>query len=540
MTKARSLADFVSAGNPLEDGEINIADIAGLTTTTAELNLLSGVTSNIQTQLDTKVAKIDVTGASVGSATAIPVLTFNDQGQITVASEANVSSLTGATFDGATGVLNLATSDGNSLNVTLSSINADLLDGQHGTYYLDANNFVNMPSGYSGWTISDGTNSENVGDGNSVSFVGSGATSVAYNAATNTVTISSTDTNTDTTYSAGGGLSLSGTTFSHTDTSSQASVNNSNGTVIQDVTLDSYGHVTGLASVNLDSRYLPTSGGTINGNLDVNGLITSDRLRIPSATSDPTSPAGGDIYYNTSTNYIRIYDGSGSEWRDAIYLNEVDPYWSDVTILLRDGQYTNYGIASNAANGSGTTTGASDKPTGSNGSFFIDNDWFYVPYNAAFRNFNNTSGLTIEFYAKVTRTGGNHFMGRWSQNGGEFQFNISTPTSSTFRLSWRQEGSQGDLFGVDNTLGQNAWHHYAFVVDVPNKKARTYYDGTLINTATHSGTALYSNSENWHIGYKADSGSVWSGAAYIEGLRVTNQARYTTSFTPPPLPHPTE
>ena len=44
-------------------------------------------------------------------------------------------------------------------------------------------------------------------------------------------------------------------TLSHSDTSSQASVNNSNGTVIQDVTLDTYGHVTGLASVNLDGRY---------------------------------------------------------------------------------------------------------------------------------------------------------------------------------------------------------------------------------------------------------------------------------------------
>ena len=55
--------------------------------------------------------------------------------------------------------------------------------------------------------------------------------------------------------SAGGGLTLAGTTFSHTDTSSQASVDNSNGTVIQDVTLDTYGHVTALGSVDLDWRY---------------------------------------------------------------------------------------------------------------------------------------------------------------------------------------------------------------------------------------------------------------------------------------------
>jgi hypothetical protein len=83
-----------------------------------------------------------------------------------------------------------------------------------------------------------------------------------------------TDTNTNTTYSAGNGISLSSTTFSvaagggltqtstglsHTDTSSQGSVNNSSGTVIQDITLDTYGHITSLGSTNLDSRYYTES-----------------------------------------------------------------------------------------------------------------------------------------------------------------------------------------------------------------------------------------------------------------------------------------
>lgn len=53
---------------------------------------------------------------------------------------------------------------------------------------------------------------------------------------------------TDTTYTAGSGLDLVGTEFSHTDTSSQASVNNSGRTYIQDITLDTFGHVTGLTS----------------------------------------------------------------------------------------------------------------------------------------------------------------------------------------------------------------------------------------------------------------------------------------------------
>ena len=52
-------------------------------------------------------------------------------------------------------------------------------------------------------------------------------------------------------------VSVTGDTYTlkHHDTSSQASVNNSNGTVIQDITLDTFGHITGLNSYNLDNRY---------------------------------------------------------------------------------------------------------------------------------------------------------------------------------------------------------------------------------------------------------------------------------------------
>ena len=70
-----------------------------------------------------------------------------------------------------------------------------------------------------------------------------------------------------TTISAGSGLIGGGDlsanrTISHDDTSSQGSVNNSGGTVIQDVTLDGFGHVTGLESIDLDGRYVQTLTGT--------------------------------------------------------------------------------------------------------------------------------------------------------------------------------------------------------------------------------------------------------------------------------------
>lgn len=125
---------------------------------------------------------------------------------------------------------------------------------------------------------------EDIRDVIGAALVGSGATTVTVNDLADTITISSTDTNT--TYSAGAGLSLSGTTFSHSDTSTQASVNNSGTTFIQDVTLDTYGHVTGLASatvsipsvndatITIAAGTAMSGGGAFTTNQGVNETIT--------------------------------------------------------------------------------------------------------------------------------------------------------------------------------------------------------------------------------------------------------------------------
>lgn len=72
-SKARALANFISAGNPLADGTIDPVDINGLTANASELNILdgatvsttelnyvSGVSSAIQTQLNAKAATADI------------------------------------------------------------------------------------------------------------------------------------------------------------------------------------------------------------------------------------------------------------------------------------------------------------------------------------------------------------------------------------------------------------------------------------------------------------------------------------------------
>lgn len=91
---------------------------------------------------------------------------------------------------------------------------------------------------------------------------------------------------TNTTYTGSGAVTLTGTVFSHTDTSSQSSVDNSNGTVIQDITLDSYGHVTALGSYNLDGRYYTETE------------LDSDHMNFYVSASQPSTTKTGAIWFS--------------------------------------------------------------------------------------------------------------------------------------------------------------------------------------------------------------------------------------------------
>ena len=182
------------------------------------------------------------------------------------------------------------------------NINADLLDGQQGTYYLDWTNTTNKPDPRITITLSGDV----TGSGNTtLTDLANGSISITTTVAddSHNHVISNIgglqtalDNKVDETVNViagagltGGGALTANVTISHADTSAQASVNNSNGTVIQDITLDTYGHITAIGSVNLDSRYYTESeadsrfvnvtGDTMTGNLVVGGTLQSDTLR---------------------------------------------------------------------------------------------------------------------------------------------------------------------------------------------------------------------------------------------------------------------
>ncbi len=109
-------------------------------------------------------------------------------------------------------------------------------------------------------------------------------------------------------------------TINHDDTSSQASVNNSGSTYIQDVTLDTYGHVTGLTSAAIPTLNQDTTGSaaTLTTARNIAGVSFDGSADISLNNNAITNGAG----YTTNTGditgvSITTDSGSGSKAEDT-------------------------------------------------------------------------------------------------------------------------------------------------------------------------------------------------------------------------------
>lgn len=115
---------------------------------------------------------------------------------------------------------------------------------------------------------------------NTVSFDGTGTVQLTTTIQPNSVALGTDTTgNYVATVSAGGGINVSGSgsetagvTVSHADTSSQASVNNSGRTYIQDITLDTYGHITSITSATETVTNTDTQLATAAALIDVSAM----------------------------------------------------------------------------------------------------------------------------------------------------------------------------------------------------------------------------------------------------------------------------
>ena len=143
-----------------------------------------------------------------------------------------------------------------------------------------------------------------------------------------------TVTDTNTTYSAGSGIGLTGTTFSvaagggltqdasglsHTDTSTQASVSNTGRTYIQSITLDTYGHITAISSGTetvTDTNTTYSAGTNLNLTGTTFSIPTSTDFQIDSLGVGTAAPGTTGVI--RATNDIVAYYSSDERLKDNI------------------------------------------------------------------------------------------------------------------------------------------------------------------------------------------------------------------------------
>ena len=196
----------------------------------------------------------DVANLVAASRTYVTGLTFDEFGHVvsyTTDTETVVDTDTfvnALSFDANTGILTVTRNDAVSLNVDLdtrylsasgpgSGLDADTLDGQHGTYYLDYNNFTNVP------IIGDGTIIVNTGSG----LTGSGTFSV--------------NDESNTTF-----------TLSHDNTSDVSNLATATGVYVNGITFDEFGHV---VSYTTETAASASDTYVVSGSYDANTSILS-------------------------------------------------------------------------------------------------------------------------------------------------------------------------------------------------------------------------------------------------------------------------
>ena len=317
---------------------------------TLDLTLSGKVTGNAFSNtgvmvLTTELANTGVTPGTYGSSSQIPVLTIDEDGRITVASNTAVAGVDNFTWASANSTLTLETGDGTVYNVIVDTfdeitvsgnvvvtgtvdgrdVSADgaKLDGIEVGATADQTAADIRALGFFDVTndgdtsgldadLLDGLHASDIlaqAAGNAGDQIGNGLVTIT----ANNGLIGAGDFNLN---------DFSNTTISisHADTSTQSSVDNSDGNVIQDIAVDDYGHITSIGSVDLDGRYYTetetdtllngkadktiqiiagdalTGGGTLGANITINHDDTSAQANLTLSTTEFVSGVDFDDY----------------------------------------------------------------------------------------------------------------------------------------------------------------------------------------------------------------------------------------------------
>ena len=176
----------------------------------------------------------------------------------------------------------------------------------------------------------------------------------------------------------GGGLSISSEVLSHTDTSTASSSENSGRTYIQDITLDTYGHVTGIATAtetvtDTNTEYTVGDGGltqknfTTALNTKLTGIATNaNNYSHPTHPGDDAAVDTGalsgatvisDLDFNVTTDTLgHVTDANATVATRALTASDVSALPTNALSLGRTASVITSGSIMYFNSGSGTGT----------------------------------------------------------------------------------------------------------------------------------------------------------------------------------------
>ena len=147
-----------------------------------------------------------------------------------------------------------------------------------------------------------------------------------------------------------------------------------------------------------------------------------------------------------------------------------------------------------------------------------------------------TGDFTIEFWARLDNASvRQYYMSNGDVPSGTKSLAFKNQENRRFKYLPSTTGSSYDLEGYgggpDSTIN-NTWQHYAFVRYGTSWKP--YVDGTLGYSNRTSSSALYTSQNQLTIGaieYTSGFSELMTG--YMDEIRISDNARYTSNFTPP-------
>ena len=146
-----------------------------------------------------------------------------------------------------------------------------------------------------------------------------------------------------------GGTITSTGTLSHADTSSQGNVNNSGNTYIQDVTLDTYGHVTSLTSATTTLATLGYTGAT-----NANYITNNNQLTNGAGYTTNT----GTVTGSGSTNRVPFWSSSSALSSTAALTFTSNQLYAESGFLVKGINAAEYTVVGDTDTGLGSFDGA--------------------------------------------------------------------------------------------------------------------------------------------------------------------------------------